>query len=267
MKIRLLTEGDVAAAATISAAAGWNQTEQDWLTLLALNPGTCVGVECEGTLAATATLSCYGHRLAWLGMVLTRPEFRGRGFARQLLEWLLAEADALKIRTVKLDATEQGQPIYEALGFVAEQRVERWVRSGGVPDSEIGLGTVGRPAGNLDTRAFGADRGQLLLRLAERAPTLTAEQGYVMRRDGVRAAYLGPCVARSTEAAEQLLQVALRQHTGPWFWDLLPENYEAVRLAKTMGFAVDRKLVRMYRGEPLRAQEEWVYALAGFEFG
>lgn len=267
MTIRLLTEKDVAAAAAISAATGWNQTEQDWGTLLALNPDSCVGVECDGTLAATATLSCYGRQLAWIGMVLTQPEFRGRGFARQLLERLLAESDAREILTVKLDATEVGQPIYESLGFITEQPVERWVRPREGPGPEDSLATVGTPARGLDTQAFGADREMLLHHLAERAATLTAEQGYVMRRNGVRAAYLGPCVARAPETAEQLIRAALGQHSGPWFWDLMPENAEAVRLAARLGFTVARKLVRMYRGEPLRAKESWIYALAGLEFG
>lgn len=264
MEIRRLTADDVATAVEISTAAGWNQTASDWSTIIALNPETCFGIDCEGRLVSTATLVCYGNRLAWVGMVLTRPEFRRQGFARMLLERAIQAADARGIRTVKLDATEQGQPLYEALGFIAEQAVERWAGPG-VEDGR--WATVGALPGELDTQAFGASREALLLRLATSAQPLTAPDGYVMRRKGQLAAYLGPCVARTPQTAEQLIRAALRHHTGPWFWDILPENSNAVLLVRKLGFTVDRKLVRMFRGEPLRGKEGWIYALTGFELG
>ena len=54
----------------------------------------------------------------------------------------------------------------------------------------------------------------------------------------------------------------------PVFWDLLPDNSEALRLARALGFTPLRRLVRMVLGEPPRAgRREWVYAGAGFEYG
>jgi len=52
-----------------------------------------------------------------------------------------------------------------------------------------------------------------------------------------------------------------------WYWDILPANRDATALAKEFGFAPQRRLVRMSRGEPLRGREEFIYAIAGFEFG
>src|SRR5437016_12880203 len=87
-------------------------------------------MEVDERVVATATLLCYGSRLAWIGMVLTRPDYRRRGFAQRLVQTALERSAALKIESVKLDATQEGQPLYEKLGFKTEQIVERWFHEG-----------------------------------------------------------------------------------------------------------------------------------------
>ncbi|MBR1496500.1 MAG: GNAT family N-acetyltransferase [Oscillospiraceae bacterium] len=49
--------------------------------------------------------------------VYTRPGFRHRGLARRLMALLLDQARALKLDLVELKATEDGYPLYCALGF------------------------------------------------------------------------------------------------------------------------------------------------------
>jgi ribosomal protein S18 acetylase RimI-like enzyme len=58
--------------------------------------------------------------------VETLPEFRRQGFARALLEHVLADAHARGARTASLQSTRAGQPLYEALGFTAVGRYEEW---------------------------------------------------------------------------------------------------------------------------------------------
>src|SRR5215831_17136543 len=108
--LRPLNVGDIPAAFQLSQQAGWNQTEEDWHTLLNLAHETCFGIEIQGQLASTTTLICYGRLLGWIGMVLTRSDFRRRGLARKLLQHTLNVADKMGIETLKLDATDQGQP-------------------------------------------------------------------------------------------------------------------------------------------------------------
>src|SRR5579863_2424566 len=127
--LRSLVASDIPAALGLSEQAGWNQTGEDWRMLVDLAPQGCLAIEVEGELAATTTLLCYGQRLAWIGMVLTKLPYRGRGFARRLLTQALTQADEMGIETVKLDATDQGRPLYEKMGFRFEQAVERWSRA------------------------------------------------------------------------------------------------------------------------------------------
>ena len=261
--IRPLTGDDIPQALELSSQAGWNQVAEDWRTVVNLDSAAGFALDCEGQLAATATLVCYGQRLAWLGMVLTKPEFQRRGFARMLVKRALAEADHRRIQTVKLDATAQGRPLYESLGFFAEQEVQRWSGNGGLASGCEAETEVG----SLDSSAFAADRRFLLDRLALRARPLINGKGFAMHRDGLRATYLGPCVACSPERAKRLITTVLARVNGPLLWDLLPSNTDAVSLATSLGFRIDRRLVRMSRGAPFRENESTIYAIAGFEFG
>ena len=119
-KLRLLHAADLAAVMELSRLAGWNQTIDDWQTLLRLDPLGCFGIEVDDRIVATTTLLCYGTRLAWIGMVLTMPDYRRLGFAQRLVQAALQRSAALKIASVKLDATPEGRPLYEKLGFQTE---------------------------------------------------------------------------------------------------------------------------------------------------
>jgi hypothetical protein len=98
------------------------------------------------------------------------------------------------------------------------------------------------------------------------------EGGFAMGRTGTLAAYFGPCVARTPWAAKRLAAWFLARHgREDVFWDLLPHNGEAQALARSLGFRPVRTLVRMARlvpgsVEPVR-RDDYVYAIAGFEFG
>jgi len=203
--VRLLRPTDVATALELSTIAGWNQTEDDWRMLMDLAPQGCFGIDADGELVATATLISYGTRLAWIGMVLTKPEHRGRGFARTLVTHALESADSQGIRTVKLDATEYGRRLYESVGFEAEGLVERWSRpgtsnlrvAGGEFDSDKQLA--------LDLAAFGADRSAMLEKLAKHSYVCTRRNAYLFARAGRVTAYLGPCLANDPASAQALI--------------------------------------------------------------
>ncbi|HXM40126.1 MAG TPA: GNAT family N-acetyltransferase [Bryobacteraceae bacterium] len=239
----------------------------------------CFGVECGGFLAATATAVCYERRLAWIGMVLTDPAYRRRGFALRLMEHAIAALTARRMEWIKLDATEMGAPLYRHLGFEPECGVERWGASAAQATCIRGLTWRGQGSA-LDRQAFGADRSELLALLAPLgAADLADDKGngggesYAMARPGLHGAYFGPCVSREAGAAKELLAWFLSRHQGePVCWDLLPSNTEAIRLARASGFAPLRRLVRMVRrgipgAAPLVHDDSQVFAIAGFEYG
>jgi GNAT superfamily N-acetyltransferase len=268
--LRLLTEKDVPAAMELSIEAGWNQTPEDWRVLIRLDSKGCFGVEVKGQLVATTTLLSYGRLLAWVGMVLTRTEWRGRGFARNLLATALARADQLGIATVKLDATDQGQPVYEKFGFRAEQPVERWFREGSPSTVEQTASekTLNRSCLDLDSEAFGTDRSHLIHELEKRSAVSSTTGAYLFFRPGRVSDYLGPCISKNREAAQTLIEARIRDSSAKsWFWDVISRNQESASLAQELGFKPQRHLLRMVRGKELSGNDRLVYAIAGFELG
>jgi GNAT superfamily N-acetyltransferase len=254
-RIRMLEPSDVPRAIQLSQAVGWNQTPEDWRLAIEMNPDGCFAMEVDSTVVATTTSIRYGTELAWIGMVLTHPEFRGRGFARALVQQALDSL--LDVQTIKLDATEMGQPLYRDLGFTDECVIERWL---GVaqPSASISLEEFS-PQPVLDKEAFGADRGALLERLAI-FESASLGDSFAMGR-GKR---FGPCVSSSKEAALSLAQWFLSRHPNKQIlWDLFPEN----NLAQTLGFEFSRRVTRMVRGRKLKSNSTLIYACAGFEFG
>jgi predicted GNAT family N-acyltransferase len=283
-----MNPSDVSSAMELSTIANWNQTPDDWHRILKLSTEGCLCTEDAGQVVATTTLLPYGTCLAWIGMVLTRPEYRRQGLARRLMENAIASAGRCGIRTLKLDATNEGRPLYESLGFVVEQTVERWGRNRGefvaakreVRSNEgCCYGTrISNEMYSQDAKAFGVTRKELLGALSVSGRLNTTENGYILSRPGRTARHLGPCVANSEADARQLIAVHLEHPMGSgekheesklssWYWDLLPVNEEAVHCAVEFGFTRQRALWRMRRGEAIKKNDAMVYAIAGFELG
>ena len=267
--ISQLVAGHASAGFALSVMAGWNQTLDDWRLLLKISAAG-YGMEVDGQLIATATLVGYGQRLGWVGMVLTHPDFRRRGLARELVSRVMEQAKRLAIQTVKLDATDEGRGLYESLGFRAEQPVERWQLGAGIGRARES--SSGSPSFDADAEACGYNRSSLLKSLATVSEAGVARDGsrdgYILNRPGRICTYLGPCVARDRKAARSLIEGAISRYPdSSWFWDLLPANGDAVAIAQELGFARVRNLTLMTWGLELRGKEENVFAIGGFEFG
>ena len=247
----------------LKASAGWNQTEDDWLRCMRLQPDGCLGVLEDGKVISSATTITYGLDTSWIGMVLTLPEYRGKGFARTLMQAVIERSNTNRIG---LDASDMGKPLYVSLGFVDECPIERWVREPAAAEGpDLPRGYVDL---DFDREVFGADRSALLTELSK-YELAQSNRSYAFARSGSAFDYFGPWVADNRNDAEALLKWFLARHGNKTTCiDLFPHHNQAVELARRYGFAPVRRLTRMVL-EPAVPQlpDNRIYGIAGFEFG
>jgi GNAT superfamily N-acetyltransferase len=279
LRIRPMTPSDLPDGIRLVAAAGWNQTAGDWR--LFLSAGRAFAAESGGRVVGTAALIVYG-RMAWVGMVLVDPERRRMGIGRRLMERALEAAAG--IACVKLDATPDGKPVYDRLGFRDEFGLRRMTAlPSAVFDDRPGAVDL-RPMAPadqdavfaLDRTVFGADRSAVLGSCLARAPEAAwmapggsggAPRGYCFGRPGAKFFHLGPVVADSADAAAALARAALRA-SGPAVVDVPVTQSAFLDALGAWGFREQRPFIRMFRGENASpGLRERVFAAGGPEFG
>lgn len=279
LRIRTMTESDIPFGLELCRLAGWNQVEADWRRLLTLEPEGVFVAESTGHPCGTASITVYGRRVAWIGMVLVHPDFRRQGTGTALLRHAVSVLEERRIESIKLDATDQGRPVYLKLGFRDERPVHRYagpVAHAAAADASVADLAEGDWAavGAMDAAAFGADRVVLLRQLAADGRAVVARRGGAVRgygflRAGHEADFLGPMVAVDAEAAGAMVGALLAdRHRERVYLDVLPGNRAAVELAESLGMAVARRLTRMVLGERMNTGDvARVYATAGLELG
>jgi GNAT superfamily N-acetyltransferase len=277
--LRPLEPADIPLGMRLCAAAGWNQSAQDWAALLRLSAGASFAACHNGVEAGTVTTVCYPGGLNWIGMVLVAPEYRRLGIGKRLLNAALAAAAGRGV--LGLDATPAGRPLYESLGFTALYPLARWLRpSGPAPSGESACRPLDAAAlaglAGYDREVFGADRTPLLADLARRAPDLafvTADagqpRGYCLGRRGRLYTQIGPLAAPTLADARELLRTALRTCAGEaLILDIPFHRPEWHHWLKELGFSEQRPFTRMRLGDwtlPDRHADQ--LAIAGPEFG
>jgi GNAT superfamily N-acetyltransferase len=276
-----MTEGDIPLGMRLKAQAGWNQLEADWQRFLAMQPDGCFVAELDGVPVGTTNTCIFGS-VAWIAMVLVDTEVRGRGVGKALMQHALAFLDQQGVRTVRLDATPMGQPLYEKLGFVAEYNLVRY--EGALkpfedhPKDMLLLVTTSQEKDwdevvKLDQSISNTDRRKLLMQLfAERPDAVRIVRGstissYLTVRPGINALQIGPCMGKK-DSGPLLLWDAWRRYFGQRvLLDVPQDNKQAVRFAEQMGLQPQRPLVRMSRGPSVNEDFMQLWASSGPELG
>ncbi|ACI51367.1 GCN5-related N-acetyltransferase [Gluconacetobacter diazotrophicus PA1 5] len=153
ISLRAMRDTDIEAASLLSKALGWPHRLEDWQFMFAAGHGL-VAETPAGELVGTILWWTYGAHDASLGMVIVSGAWQGHGIGRRLMS---GARSALPGRTLHLNATPVGIPLYEKLGFspcgLVEQRQAIAATQPLIPLPE---GMRLRPAGQSDLAALSA---------------------------------------------------------------------------------------------------------------
>lgn len=266
-----LGPADVRSAAALSSEIGWNQLEADWALMIASGEAFGIAAPDHG-LVATGLALPYPPSFGWVSMVLVHPSFRRRGLATRLLERAVAELQARGLVPF-LDATPEGRPVYERLGFRTVAAHTRWRgRGGGRPAARCSPLRLGNGVRELDAAAFGADRSGVLADLLGREGAVAlrdpAGDGHLFSRRGREATQIGPVVARDPEVAVGLVENALALLSGRVLIDVPDRETALAGLLRGRGFEPERTFTRMALAhEAPFGDTALVRAIAGPELG
>jgi len=296
VEYRDLTPDDIPAGLRLCRIAGWNQLAPDWELFLRLSPRGCRAAVQNGKVVGTVTTVNYENRFAWVGMVLVDPETRSRGVGTQLLQEAMSILRG--IPSIRLDATPQGRPVYQRLGFKDEYelcRMQRaattavvlppgsaWVSPSSLSESEAfsirpmyvdDLVTVAEA----DRRIFGADRREVLRWALERSPEYAwiatgpaGLEGYCFGRHGFNFDQIGPVHSPSELVSQKLVSACLAslKPGTRMILDPLLQSSGWIDWLRQSGFVHQRPFTRMSLGENSHSGKPGeMWTIFGPEFG
>ncbi|MEH3101035.1 GNAT family N-acetyltransferase [Sphingomonas adhaesiva] len=260
--LRRMTPADLPAAHDLSREVKWPHRIEDWEMMLALGEGQVA--EIDDRIVGSALTWQFGadgdaSRAATIGMVIVTPHAQGMGIGRRLMEALLERHPG---RSVMLNATEEGLPLYEKLGF---ERLGTIVQHQGaafrVPVAELIPGERVRPLGTKDDEtlfalaraATGMDRRALLEAILPGAQgvMLTRENepvGFALFRRFGRGYLIGPVVAPDVGGAKVLISHWLGSNAGAFCRMDVPETSGLAEWLEDLGLPQVGRVVTMVRG-------------------
>ncbi len=210
------TSSHLVAAVSLSRELSWPYRHEDWAFAAQLGQG--FALEMAGALIGTALWWAYGDDFASAGMIIVAKSEQGRGHGAELFGALLA---AVGSRSLLLNSTEEGLPLYRRRGFVPvgtiHQHQGMLSAPGGFalpPDMRRGRPADVATIVELDRRATGLSRHTLLDRVIAAGEVVVIERGdrlagFAIARTFGRGRVVGPVVAENADDALQLVEALL----------------------------------------------------------
>ena len=218
--LRPMHAGDLAAMHGLAQQMSWPHRPEDCAQLLALGAGI-VAADAKGHTVGGGLRWSFGRDVGTIGLVLVAPDQQGRGIGRALMKALIADSEP---RTLMLNATAEGLPLYEKLGFVSTGFVRQ--HQGRLAEAPVFPPAVDVPLRRaissdhaalcaLDAAVFGADRSALIGRLLATGDAWLVDRagqpaGFAVLRAFGRGMIIGPVVASSEDEAIALVAAAAK---------------------------------------------------------
>jgi len=121
ISLRTMQPIDISRSQELSARLQWPHRREDWAAMYRLSKGAVLEAD-DGAIVGTCFATLQGS-YATIGLVIVDPAYQGRKLGQSLMKWAV---DAAQGRSIVLNATEAGLPLYEKLGFRSFNRVHQY---------------------------------------------------------------------------------------------------------------------------------------------
>ncbi len=278
--VRTMRAGELELALEWARQEGWNPGVDDAPAFWEADPsGFLIGAIGEVPVGCISVVR-YGETFAFLGLYMLHPEFRGRGYGKQLWNRGMALAGN---RIIGLDGVVAQQENYRRYGFETAYRTLRYGGIPQVPDvGEQARQVVPVTDGKLDALVhYDAEIFPGLRYSFIRAWCGTPERrrsfivgggsrvrGYGTIRRCFEGYKIGPLFANKPEVALALLGKLLAEAKGaPVYLDVPADNLPAIKLAEECGLSPVFETARMYRGKAPEMPLDRVFGVTTLELG
>ncbi|WP_037151481.1 GNAT family N-acetyltransferase [Rhizobium freirei] len=278
--VRTMRAGELELALEWARQEGWNPGVDDAPAFWEADPsGFLVGAIGEVPVGCISVVR-YGESFAFLGLYMLHPEFRGRGYGKQLWNKGMTLAGN---RVVGLDGVVAQQDYYRRHGFETAYRTLRYAGIAKVPDlgdqaAQVVLVTNGKLEGlvHYDAGIFPGLRHSFIRAWCgapERRTTFIVGGGSRVRGYGtIRRCFhgykIGPLFANKPDVARALLARLLAEAEGaPVYLDVPVDNAQGIKLAEDCGLSPVFETARMYRGKAPEIPLDRVFGVTTLELG
>ncbi|WP_235952957.1 GNAT family N-acetyltransferase [Salipiger sp. PrR002] len=257
MMLRTMTKADLGHALDWAAKEGWNPGLEDLDPFYAADPEGFFCAELGGNMAAAISVVNHTDSLAFLGLYLCAPAYRGQGIAHAL--WLHAMKHAGD-RTIGLDGVPAQQENYRKSGFVLAGQTKRFAgRLSRGPGKGVQSAAADEHAAliAMEAKACGYAKPRFTAAWLEPAQTRFTlvhreagkPNGFLTLRGCHEGWKIGPLCAPDLTVAQALLEAAAA-HTGEdqVMIDLPAESAALAAHCLAMGMQPVFHTARMYRG-------------------
>jgi N-acetylglutamate synthase-like GNAT family acetyltransferase len=203
----------------------------------------------DGKMVAVGTTIRH-EDTAWLACIIVHQDFRNQGLGKQMTGELMRSLDQNIFKTIYLDATEMGFPVYQNLGFQQEVEYSHFLKKSSVqPQKQVHDIIAFQPEFHYDVlqldelisgekRSFILEKNMASAHLIHRNRDLL---GFYMPQLGE-----GLIMAKDTKAGLELMALRAVEKSNAAFPSA---NKSALDLMPALGFEFYRSSRRMFYGE------------------
>ena len=246
----------------LAATEGWVCDRWEFEFLLAQFPSGCLTARREGELVGYITSIKYDTS-GWIGNLIVSSDCRGQGVGSSLMERALEALVKAGAATVWLTASKQGKPIYERLGFMVVDVINRWVGQGLWKVSSKPAAFSRDALLAIDTAGWGDRRDSIIDASVRRGRIFHAGKSFLISQSCSDGIQLGPWGGLDRRASALLDDALLDAGKGvKVLLDVPIRNTTQTDFLLGRGFSIRGSTLLMCRGTLPAYAPESVYALA-----